>query len=37
MSERVEERQSRALDIAGMVFYSTLVLVLMLLWVYVPA
>jgi hypothetical protein len=37
MSERVEERQSRASDIVGMVFYSILVPLLMLLWVYVPA
>ena len=37
MSKRVEQRQSRASDIAGMVFYSTLVLLVMLLWVYVPA
>ena len=37
MSEQVEERQSRSSDIAGMVFHSTLVLPIMLLWVYVPA
>jgi hypothetical protein len=37
MSERVEERPSWASDIGGMVFYSTLVLLVMLLWVYVPA
>jgi hypothetical protein len=37
MSERVGERQSRASDIVGMVLYSILVLLLMLLWVYVPA
>jgi hypothetical protein len=37
MSERVEERQSRASDIVEMAFYSILVLLLMLLWVYLPA
>jgi hypothetical protein len=37
MSGRVEERQSPASDIAGMVFYSILIPLLMLLWVYVPA
>jgi hypothetical protein len=37
MSERVEERQSRASDIVAMVFYSILVFLLMLMWVYVPA
>ena len=37
MSERVEQRQSRASDIMWVVFYSTLVLLVMLLWVYVPA
>jgi hypothetical protein len=37
MSERIEERPSRASDIVAMVFYSILVLLLMLLWVYVPA
>ena len=37
MSERVEERQTRASDIVGMVFYSILVPMLVLLWVFVPA
>ena len=38
MSERaVDERQSRASHILGMVFYSILVPMLVLLWVYVPA
>jgi hypothetical protein len=38
MSERaIEERQNRASDIVGVVFYSILVLLAMLLWVYVPA
>jgi hypothetical protein len=38
MSERaVEERQNWVPDIVWVVFYSTLVLLLMLLWVYVPA
>jgi hypothetical protein len=39
MSERaVEERQSSwASDIVWVVFYSILVLLLMLLWIYVPA
>ena len=37
MSERVEERQSRASDIMVMVFYSMLVPMLVLLCVYVPA
>jgi len=38
MSERaVEDRQNRASDIVELAFYSILVLLLMLLWVYVPA
>ena len=38
MSERaVEERRSWSSDIVWVVFYSILVLLLMLLWVYVPA
>ena len=37
MSERVEERQSRASDIVWIVFYPILGPLLMLLWVYVPA
>jgi hypothetical protein len=37
MSERVEERQSRASDVAEGVFYSIPVLLVMLLWVYLPA
>jgi hypothetical protein len=37
MSERVDERRSRASDIVGVAFYSILVLLLMLLWAYVPA
>jgi hypothetical protein len=37
MSERIEERQSRASDIVAMVFYSILVLLLVLMSVYVPA
>ena len=38
MSEpAIEDRQSRASDIVWVVFYSILVLLLMLLWVYVPA
>jgi hypothetical protein len=38
MSERLlEERRSRASDIVGVASYSILVLLLMLLWVYVPA
>jgi hypothetical protein len=38
MSERaIDERQSRASDIVGMASYSILVLLLMLLWVCVPA
>ncbi len=37
MSERIEERQSWASDIVWVLFYSILVLLLMLLWVYVPA
>jgi hypothetical protein len=37
MSERVEERESRSLDIVAMVSYSILVPLLVLLWVYVPA
>ena len=37
MSERVEERQSRTSDIAWVAFYSIRGLLLMFLWVYVPA
>jgi hypothetical protein len=38
MSERaMDERQSRASDIVWVAFYSILVLLLMLLWAYVPA
>jgi hypothetical protein len=38
MSERaVEEGQSWASDIVWVVFYSILVFLLMLLWIYVPA
>jgi hypothetical protein len=37
MSERVQERESRSSDILAMVFYSILVPMLVLLWVYVPA
>jgi hypothetical protein len=38
MSEQaLEQRQSRAKDVACVVSYSTLVLLVMLLWVYVPA
>jgi hypothetical protein len=38
MSEQaVEERRSWASDIVWVVFYSILVLLVMLLWVYVPA
>ena len=37
MSERAEGRQSRSSDIMWVVFYSTLVLLIMLLWLYVPA
>ena len=33
----VEDRQNRASDIVELAFYSLLVLLLMLLWVYVPA
>jgi hypothetical protein len=38
MSEvAVKDRQSRAPDIVGMGFYSILVPLLVLLWMYVPA
>ena len=38
MSERaVEERQNWASDIVWVMFYSILVLLLILLWAYVPA
>lgn len=38
MSEwTAEDRQCRASDILGVVFYSVLVLLLTLSWVYVPA
>jgi hypothetical protein len=38
MSEpAVEERQSRASDIAGVLSYTVIVLPIMLAWVYVPA
>jgi hypothetical protein len=38
MSEQaVEERRSWSADIVWVVFYSILVLLVMLLWVYVPA
>ena len=38
MSDRaVEDRQNRASDIIELAFCSILVLLLMLLWVYVPA
>ena len=37
MSERVEQRESQRSDILAMVFYSILVPMLVLLWVYVPA
>jgi hypothetical protein len=38
MSEQALERwQSRAWDVVCVVSYSTLVLLVMLLWVYVPA
>jgi hypothetical protein len=38
MSERaVEERQNWASDVVSVVFYSILVLLFVLAWVYVPA
>lgn len=37
MSDRVEEGQSWASDVVWVAFYSILALLLMLLWVYVPA
>ena len=37
MSDRVEDGQSWASNIAWVAFYSILVLLLMLLWLYVPA
>jgi hypothetical protein len=37
MSEQIEERPSRASDIVGMVVYSILVPLLLLMWVYIPA
>jgi hypothetical protein len=37
INDRVEDGQSWASDIAWVAFYSILVLLLMLLWIYVPA
>ena len=38
MNEQIlEERRHSASDIVGVVFYSIVVLLVMLLWVYVPA
>jgi hypothetical protein len=37
MNDRVEDGRSWASDIAWVAFYSILILLLMLLWVYVPA
>jgi hypothetical protein len=37
MGERAAEDRHRASDIVGVVFYSLLLLLLILSWVYVPA